>query len=97
MNILIEKKNQKLGMTNGGISLIYGNCFIFGIGHRHKLCNMYICIKIRYFLCICIFLCNCVLFYTIAEFFAFAYFYVFLCIKQVGFFLLYTHKQKGRG
>ena len=36
-------------------------------------------------------------FYTIAEFYAFAYFYAFLCIKQVGFLLLYTHKQKGRG
>ena len=35
-------------------------------------------------------------FYTIAEFYAFAYCYAFLCIKRVGFLLLYTHKQKGR-
>ena len=38
----------------------------------------------------------CIFFLTIAEFYAFAHCYDFLCIKQVGFLLLYTHKQKGR-
>ena len=37
-----------------------------------------------------------IFFLTIAEFYVFAHFYDFLCIKQVGFLLLYTHKQKGR-
>ena len=44
-----------------------------------------------------IFMQLCFYFYTIAEFYAFAYFYAFLWIKQEGIFLLYTHKQKGRG
>ena len=38
----------------------------------------------------------CIFFLTIAEFYVFAHFYDFLCIKQVGFLLLYIHKQKGR-